>query len=61
MMVSPFSRWAAIAAIVESVTDAGTIIQIVRGAVSWDARCAISVDAIAPSAARVATASGLTS
>jgi len=50
-----------IAAIVESVTDAGTIIQIVRGAVSWDARCAISVDAIAPSAASVETASGLTS
>ena len=49
------------AAIVESVTAAGTMIQIVRGAVSFAARSAISFAPMAPSAAKVATASGLTS
>ena len=48
-------------AIVESVTDAGTIIQMVRGVASFEARSAISDAPIAPSAASVLTASGLTS
>ena len=61
MTVSPGERCSASDAIVESVTAAGTMIQIVRGVESCEARCAISVAPIAPSAARVFTASGLTS
>ena len=61
MMVSPGERCSAIAAIVESVTEAGTMIQTVRGALNCVARCAMSVAPIAPSAASAFTASGLTS
>ena len=61
MIVSPGDRCSAMEAIVESVTDAGTIIQMVRGVASFEARSAISDAPIAPSAASVLTASGLTS
>ena len=61
MMVSPLSRCCASEAIVESVTAAGTIIHTVRGVDNLAAKSAIPVDAIAPSAASVLTASGLTS
>ena len=59
--MSPAERCSAIAAIVESVTEAGTMIHTVRGVESFEARSAISVAPIAPSAASVLTASGLTS
>ncbi len=61
MMVSPADKCSAIAAIVESVTAAGTIIQTVRGAESFAAISAISAAPIEPSEASAFTASGLTS
>ena len=57
MIVSPALKCWATSAIVESVTDAGTITQTVRGAGSFAAKSAIEDEVTEPSVPSAATAS----